>query len=195
MTRWAQTVGPRLATESYMVIRGRAGDGMNWKDALHEVATLPEAEPWRLAVIYNKDSVSDLSGSDISIWQMVGPGLKSADTLEEFEAVMADVRFYEFSLEKRSLRTVANLLHNLPEEQSVPMLWALTTLLNDERQVDYSRSEPAGLLGREMISGTYPPIRAMARERLVANLGVDHKYDIAAWQDEIIARATDSEGD
>jgi len=79
---------------------------------------------------------------------------------------------------------LADLLDSVPADADLPLLWAVTSRLSDNRYGRYSET-------RMMARGEAetPPIKDLAREALKRALGCDHEYDILEWRKEVVKRA------
>ena len=83
------------------------------------------------------------------------------------------------------LAVVAAVVDELPEEIDDSILLALTSLLHEEERGEWSEETGWGPL-RTISDHRSQPIRTLARARLKDAFGVDHEWDVTAWQREII---------
>jgi len=90
------------------------------------------------------------------------------------------------------LAVVAAVIDSLPEEVDRSVLLALTYLLQEEGEGEWS--ETRGLILQTIYECRSQPIRTLARARLKDILGVDHEYDAAAWRTAIMKMKVKARG-
>ena len=90
------------------------------------------------------------------------------------------------------LGIVAQTIKEMPRDVGTPVLLATTLLLNDAARGRWG-TVTGPFFNRIHADHRSQPIRELAHDYLVEAMGVDHGYDMAAWQDEVIARYTGNE--
>ena len=111
---------------------------------------------------------------------------------KEGEAWMVNLLLSRLPKEQRgadaALLDVRLILKDLPETAAPPVLWAVTSYLQDERRLEVSGTYEEG--GRVWkYKGHSQPVRDFAKEVLERALGVDLGYDVTAWRFAILRQS------
>jgi len=147
------------AMRLYAIGCGQYGEAMADRvDAVKALAQCPEGGAWVVLTLVSSQKRA------------------TGDSLE---------RLRRESRRSLDLGLVAAMIQALPMDADAEVLWALTLLLDEKESGRWS--EKTGRVMVKISEHNSAPIRELARDCLRERLGVDHGWNVGAWQRAIAA--------